>query len=78
MQGYWSHLTKLGTARIALRANGWYVSLGDEDLDGPFETAQHALDNFLLDVTPAHSSGTAASSLGLPEDIDGWSFTPLR
>ena len=71
MQG-WAWETRIGTFRIVERADGFHVEFEDEHLDGPFRSAQHALDDLAGGHTPWPASGADPSTLGLSDDLSDW------
>jgi hypothetical protein len=67
---YW-HNTRAGVFRIVREPRGWMLWHGDDCFDGPFHTAQHALD----DLAGGHCAWPDCgdpSQFGLPEQIDDW------
>jgi hypothetical protein len=69
--------SRIGLLRIMAEPNGWTLWLDDLRFDGPFATAQHALD----DLAGGHCywpTTVDTSTLGLPEEVSGWSPILLR
>jgi hypothetical protein len=67
----YSHRSRIGTFHIVQTCRGWMLHLGDEPFDGPFATAQHALD----DLAGGHCywpTEVDTSTLGLPDEIGNW------
>lgn len=68
----YTHVSRIGTFIIARQADGqWQVCLGDNVLDGSYLTAQQAL----ADLAGGHGywpESTDPSTLGLAEEIEGW------
>lgn len=67
----YAYRTRAGVFRIALGRRGWMLVLDDDVFDGPFRTAQHALDDLAGGHCYWPSCGDT-SLLGLPDQIDDW------
>ena len=71
-RAYW-HETRGGVFSIRHEAQGWMLWLDDDCFDGPFQTAQHALD----DLTGGHCAWPSCgdpSQFDLPDEIGEWNF----
>lgn len=65
--------TSRGTFWIVFKPNrGWVIWFDSDELDGPFRTAQHAVDVLVGGHTPWPSGGFDPSRLGMPSDIGDW------
>lgn len=63
--------TRVGTFQIALGQRGWMLVFDDEVFDGPFRTAQHALDDLAWGHCAWPSCGDT-SQFGMSDDIGEW------
>lgn len=74
--GGYRYSTRSGAFLILVDEHGkWHALFEDEHLDGPFLTAQHALDDLAGGHTPWPNCGDP-SRFGLPDEIGDW--TPIR
>lgn len=74
---YYRFKTKVGDFHILQRQDGnWHPMFQDEDL-GPYQTAQHALDDLAGGHTYWPSCGDP-SQYGLPDELSEWELVRAR
>ena len=67
----YAYRTSAGIFKIVLGPRGWMLGLDDEVFDGPFRTAQHALD----DLAGGHCAWPSCGdteAFSLPDEISNW------
>lgn len=65
--------TARGTFWILFKpGRGWVIWYDDDEVDGPFRSAQHAVDDLVGGHTPWPSRSGDPSKLGMPSDIGDW------
>jgi len=72
----WYYKTSFGTVKIVPYQGYYHVILDDENL-GSYSTPQQAVDDAAGGYTFTPSSGIDLDEIGLPEDLEDWSYSEL-
>lgn len=77
MQGYWEFETKRGAFRVVPMQGGGYQAMFEDEALGPYGSAADAAYELANGTTFWPSFGDP-SPLRIPEDIENWTFIPMR